>query len=47
MEYVKPDIVLVGAAVDAIQSSLDKGIQSSDSTVPNELTPTAAYEADE
>jgi hypothetical protein len=47
MEYSKPEIVLVGSAVDAIQSSLDKGIVATDSTVPHEMTPSAAYEADE
>jgi hypothetical protein len=47
MKYSKPEIVEVGSAVDAIQSSLTKGPILGDSQNPNDFTGSAAYESDE
>jgi hypothetical protein len=46
MQYSKPEIVLVGSAVSAIQSNLTKGMQPGDSQ-GGDFTISSAYESDE
>jgi hypothetical protein len=46
MEYTKPEVVLVGSAVETIQSSLTKNVKSPDS-IQGPLTAASAYQADE
>jgi hypothetical protein len=46
MQYSKPEIVLVGSAVSAIQSNLAKGMQPGDSQ-GGDFTISSAYESDE
>jgi hypothetical protein len=47
MEYQKPEIYSAGAALDAIQSSLDKNFMPVDNITHTDLTAASAYEADE
>jgi hypothetical protein len=47
MEYAKPEITLLGNAMDAIQSSMQKDQIPVDSFTGSDLTATAAYTADE
>jgi hypothetical protein len=44
MKYEKPEIVVLGSAVQAVQNSLAKHSPSNDD---NELTTPSAYSADE
>lgn len=46
MKYVKPELVLLGKAVDAVQGSMSKPIGNPDAATPHQPSP-AAYEADE
>lgn len=47
MEYAKPQMALLGNAMDAIQSSMDKDQIPVDSLTGSDLTAAAAYTADE
>jgi hypothetical protein len=47
MKYSKPEIVLVGSAVEAIQSSLVKGGEPGDAMGQGDQTNPSAYQADE
>lgn len=47
MEYKKPEIVLMGDALEVIEASMDKNLRPVDSITQSDLTAAPAYEADE
>lgn len=47
MKYIKPELIEIGSALEAIQSNLSKGMQPNDQDLTDSFTNPSAYVADE